>query len=59
PLTPKEGAQVEMNAATGEAKLSIPKVDLQQHAGTVTCRLENPYGIQEETVRLDILAAPL
>ncbi|CAF4090202.1 unnamed protein product, partial [Rotaria sp. Silwood1] len=59
PLTPKEGAQVEMNAATGEAKLSIPKVDLQQHAGTVTCRLENPHGIQEETVRLDILAAPL
>ncbi|CAF4978845.1 unnamed protein product, partial [Rotaria sp. Silwood1] len=51
--------QVEMNAATGEAKLSIPKVDLQQHAGTVTCRLENPHGIQEETVRLDILAAPL
>ncbi|CAF4747141.1 unnamed protein product, partial [Rotaria sp. Silwood1] len=59
PLTPKEGAQVEMNAATGEAKLSIPKVDLQQHAGTVTCRLENPHGIQEETARLDILAAPL
>ncbi|CAF4995353.1 unnamed protein product, partial [Rotaria sp. Silwood1] len=52
-------AQVEMNAATGEAKLSIPKVDLQQHAGTVTCRLENPHGIQEETARLDILAAPL
>ncbi|CAF3200958.1 unnamed protein product, partial [Rotaria sp. Silwood2] len=57
--TPKEGAQVELNAATGEAKLSIPKVDLQQHAGTVTCRLENPHGTQEETVRLDILAAPL
>ena len=50
PLTPKEGAQVEFNAATGEAKLSIPKVDLQQHAGTVTCRLENPHGTQEETV---------
>src|SRR5689334_652910 len=31
PLTPKEGAQVEFNAATGDAKLSIPKVDLQQH----------------------------
>ncbi len=59
PLTPKEGAQVEFNAATGDAKLSIPKVDLQQHAGVVTCRLENPHGTQEETARLDILAAPL
>jgi hypothetical protein len=59
PLTPKEGAQVELNAATGDAKLSIPKVDLQQHAGVVTCRLENPHGNQEETARLDILAAPL
>jgi hypothetical protein len=59
PLTAKEGAQVELNAATGDAKLSIPKVDLQQHAGTVTCRLENPHGTQEETARLDILAAPL
>ena len=59
PLTAKEGAQVELNAATGDAKLSIPKVDLQQHAGTVTCRLENPHGTQEETARLDVLAAPL
>jgi hypothetical protein len=59
PLTPKEGAQIELNAATGDAKLSIPKVDLQQHAGSVTCRLENPHGSQEETVRLDVLAAPL
>ncbi len=59
PLTPKEGAQIELNAATGDAKLSIPKVDLQQHSGVVTCRLENPHGSQEETARLDILAAPL
>ncbi len=59
PLTPKEGAQVEFNAATGVAKLSILKVDLQQHAGTVTCRLENPHGSQEESAKLDILAAPL
>jgi hypothetical protein len=59
PLTPKEGAQVELNTATGDAKLSIPKVDLQQHAGVVTCRLENAHGTQEETARLDILAAPL
>ena len=59
PLTPKDGAQIELNAATGDAKLSIPKVDLQQHAGVVTCRLENAHGTQEETARLDILAAPL
>ncbi len=59
PLTAKEGAQVELNAATGDAKLSIPKVDLQQHAGSVICRLENVHGTQEETVRLDVLAAPL
>ena len=58
PLTAKEGAQVEFNASTGDAKLSIPKVDLQQHAGTVTCRLENLHGSQEETAKLDILAAP-
>ena len=59
PLTPKDGAQVEINAATGDAKLSIPKVDLQQHAGSVVCRLENVHGNVEETVRLDVLAAPL
>jgi hypothetical protein len=59
PLTAKEGAQVELNPATGDAKLSIPKVDLQQHAGSVLCRLENVHGTQEETVRLDVLAAPL
>jgi hypothetical protein len=59
PLTTKEGAQIELNAATGDAKLSIPKVDLQQHAGVVTCRIENSHGTQEETARLDILAAPL
>jgi len=59
PLTTKEGAQIELNTATGDAKLSIPKVDLQQHSGVVTCRLENPHGTQEETARLDVLAAPL
>ena len=59
PITPKDGAQVEVNAATGDAKLSIPKVDLQQHAGSVICRLENVHGNVEETVRLDVLAAPL
>ena len=58
-LTPKDGAQIEVNAATGDAKLSIPKVDLQQHAGSVVCRLENVHGSQEESVRLDVLAAPL
>ena len=59
PLTPKDGAQMELNAATGDAKLSINNVDLQQHAGVVTCRVENAHGTEEETVRLDILAAPL
>ncbi|CAF4359868.1 unnamed protein product, partial [Rotaria magnacalcarata] len=48
-----------MNAPTGDAKLTIPKVDLQQHAGSVTCRLENVHGSQEETVHLNVLAAPL
>ncbi|CAF4606307.1 unnamed protein product, partial [Rotaria socialis] len=59
PLTPKDGAQIEMNTPTGDAKLTIPKVDLQQHAGSVTCRLENVHGSQEETVHLNVLAAPL
>ena len=59
PLTPKDGAQMELNAATGDAKLTINNVDLQQHAGVVTCRVENAHGTEEETVRLDILAAPL
>jgi hypothetical protein len=59
PLTVKEGAQIVSNAATGDAKLFIPKVDLQQHAGTVICCLENSHGIQEEAVRLDVLAGPL
>lgn len=59
PLTPKDGAQMELNAATGDAKLSINNVDLQQHAGVLTCRVENAHGTEEETVRLDILAAPL
>ncbi|CAF3389468.1 unnamed protein product [Rotaria socialis] len=48
-----------MNAPTGDAKLTISKVDLQQHAGSVTCRLENVHGSQEETVHLNVLAAPL
>ncbi|CAF4004050.1 unnamed protein product [Rotaria sordida] len=59
PLTAKEGVQVQFDATTDEAKLSIPNIDLQQHAGSITCRLENPYGNQEETVRLDVLAAPI
>ena len=59
PLTPKDGAQIETTPATGESKLTINNVDLQQHAGQVTCKLENSHGTTEETVRLDILAAPL
>lgn len=58
-LTPKDGAQIEMNPPTGEGKLTISNVDLQQHAGTVTCRLENVHGTQEQTVHLNVLAAPL
>jgi Immunoglobulin I-set domain len=59
PLTPKEGAQIENNPATGDVKVTISNVDLQQHAGSVTCRIENVHGAQEETVRLDVMAAPL
>ncbi|CAF1406250.1 unnamed protein product, partial [Rotaria sordida] len=59
PLTAKEGVQVEFDATTDEAKLFIPNIDLQQHAGSITCRLENPYGCQEETVQLAVLAAPI
>ena len=59
PLTPKDGAVIENNPATGDVKLTLNNVDLQQHAGQVTCRLENPHGTVEETARLDILAAPL
>jgi hypothetical protein len=58
-LTLKDGAQAELNAVTGNAKLLISKVDFQQHTGVVTCRLENAHGTQEETVRLDIFAAPI
>ncbi|CAF1347816.1 unnamed protein product, partial [Rotaria sordida] len=59
PLTAKEGVQVQFDATTGEVKLSIQNVVLEQHAGSITCRLENPHGNQEETVRLDVLAAPI
>jgi hypothetical protein len=58
-LTPKEGAQIETNASTGDVKLSISNVDLQQHAGSITCRIENAHGSAEEVVRLDVLAGPL
>ena len=59
PLTPKDGAMIENNPASGDVKLTINNVDLQQHAGQVTCRLENAHGNVEESARLDILAAPL
>ena len=59
PLTPKDGATIENNPASGDVKLTINNVDLQQHAGQVTCRLENAHGNVEETGRLNILAAPL
>jgi hypothetical protein len=58
-LTPKDGAQIDSNQATGEIKLTLANVDLQQHAGSLSCRAENTHGNVEETVRLNILAAPL
>ncbi|CAF5023448.1 unnamed protein product, partial [Rotaria sp. Silwood1] len=57
-LTEKEGIEVQFYATTDQAKLSIQNVDLEQHAGSITCRVENEYGEQEETVRFDILVAP-
>ncbi|CAF4680859.1 unnamed protein product, partial [Rotaria sp. Silwood2] len=39
--------------------LSIQNVDPQQHAGWITCRLENPYGNEEETIQLTVLIAPI
>ncbi|CAF3785774.1 unnamed protein product [Rotaria sp. Silwood1] len=58
-LTAKKGVQVQFDATTGQARLFVENVDLEQHAGSITCRLENPHGNQEETVRLDVLAAPI
>ncbi|CAF5147445.1 unnamed protein product, partial [Rotaria sp. Silwood1] len=57
-LTEKESVEVQFYATADQAKLSIQNVDLEQHAGSITCRVENEYGEQEETVRLDILVAP-
>ncbi|CAF4608041.1 unnamed protein product, partial [Rotaria sp. Silwood2] len=58
PLTTKEGAQEQFITVTGEAKLSIGNVDLKQHTGWITCRLENSLDYKEETVQLTVLAAP-
>ncbi|CAF2668355.1 unnamed protein product, partial [Rotaria sp. Silwood2] len=58
-LITKEGIQVQFDDTTGQANLSISNVDLQQHAGSITCRLEKPYGYQEETFQLAVLAAPI
>ncbi|CAF4979058.1 unnamed protein product, partial [Rotaria sp. Silwood1] len=57
-LTLKEDVEVQFDAATGQSKLSIQNVNLEQHTGSITCRVESEYGEQEETVRLDILVAP-
>ena len=54
----EEDVKMQFNATTGEAKLAISNVDLQQHAGSITCRMKNHQGSQEETVRLDVLVAP-
>jgi len=58
PLTGEKGTKIEFNPTTGHAKLSIQNTNLQQHADLVICRLENIHGNPEETVRLDIIAAP-
>ncbi|CAF3629557.1 unnamed protein product [Rotaria sp. Silwood1] len=57
-LTAKEGVEMQFDATTDQANLSIQNVDLEQHAGSITCRVENEYGDEEETVQLDILVAP-
>ncbi|CAF3562577.1 unnamed protein product [Rotaria sp. Silwood1] len=58
-LTAEEGVQMQFDATIGQTKLSIQKVDLEQHAGSITCRLENSYGNEEETVQLIVLDAPI
>ncbi|CAF3665749.1 unnamed protein product, partial [Didymodactylos carnosus] len=59
PLTAKDNVQIEYDQKTGEAKLTIPNVDIERHSGQVTCRLESPLGTQEETVPLDVLSSPI
>lgn len=59
PLTKEKGILIEFDPTTDHAKLSIQNTNLQQHAGSVICRLKNEHGNQEETVQLHILAAPL
>ncbi|CAF4560913.1 unnamed protein product [Rotaria socialis] len=58
-LKAEEGVQMQFNPVTNEAMLVIENVDLEQHAGSITCRLENEYGNEEERVKLEILAAPI
>ena len=55
----EEDAQIEFNATTGEATLSIRNVALETHAGLITCCLENSHGNQKEPVRFDVLVAPV
>jgi hypothetical protein len=58
PLTVKDQVTIDYDQKTGEAKLSIPNVNLQWHSGHVTCKLENANGQAEETVNLDVLSSP-
>lgn len=58
-LTVGNNIRVEIDRTTGDSKLWIDKVDLEQHIGTVTCRIGNIHGRTEEIVRLDIGAAPI
>ncbi|CAF1571980.1 unnamed protein product [Rotaria magnacalcarata] len=58
-LKAEEGVQEQFNDVANEGILSIHKVDLEKNAGLITCRLENQHGKQEETVQLNVLAAPI
>ena len=57
-LTSQENTEIETDRTTGDSKLSINKVDIQQHTGVVICRIGNTYGNAEEVTQLDIRAAP-
>ena len=59
PLTSHDSAEIKKNRITGDSTLSISNVNIQQHTGAVTCRVENMHGSAEEVARLDIRAPPV
>ena len=58
-LTSKGSLHIETNRDTSVSKLSIDKIDFEQHTGIIQCRIENIHGTAEETVRLNISGAPM